>query len=110
LMLGLEYSASDLVTGGDELLTGLQGQDAAVAEGQSGEQVQGYGRETDPSGEAAQQAEGEDDRAEFDEHGRGVVHGRLSSVGWVRWRRLCPGAVPVADRKSTRLNSSHVKI
>src|SRR5690606_35001275 len=98
LMLGLEYSASDLVTGGDELLTGLQGQDAAVAEGQSGEQVQGYGRETDPSGEAAQQAEGEDDRAEFDEHGRGVVHGRLSSVGWVRWRRLCPGAVPVACR------------
>src|SRR5690606_31534752 len=65
---------ADLRTGGDELLTGLQGQDAAVAEGQSGEQVQGYGRETDPSGEAAQQAEGEDDRAEFDEHGRGVVH------------------------------------
>ncbi|GAA2934745.1 hypothetical protein GCM10010478_40040 [Streptomyces erythrogriseus] len=50
-----------------------------MAEGESDEQVQRDGREAHASGEAAQQAQDEDDRAQFDEHGGGVVHGRRSS-------------------------------
>ena len=39
----------------------------------------GIGEKPDPSGEAAQQAQAEDDRPEFDEHGGGVVHGLYPS-------------------------------
>ena len=40
------------------------GQQPAVAEGEPGEQVERDGREPDPAGEPAEQAEGEDDRAD----------------------------------------------
>lgn len=50
-----------------------------MAEGESGQEVEGDRREAHPPREASENPEGEDDRPEFDEHGCGVVHGLLSS-------------------------------
>src|SRR5690606_2266986 len=54
---------ADLGAGGGELLTGVEGEDAAMAEGESGEQVERDGGEAHSSGEASQQSQSEDDGA-----------------------------------------------
>jgi hypothetical protein len=72
---------ADFGAGGGELLAGVEREDAAVAEGESGQEVEGYGGEAHSSCEASQQSQGEDDGPEFDEHGGGVVHGRLLRFG-----------------------------
>ena len=58
---------ADLGAGRDELLARAQWQQAAVAEGQPRQQVEGNWGLPVPAGDAAKQAQGEDDGAEFGE-------------------------------------------
>jgi len=57
----------------DELVGGDQRQQAALAEGEPGEQVQGDGGQAEPTGQATEDAEPQDHPAELQQHDR-VVH------------------------------------
>ena len=73
---------ADLGADLDELLARRERDQAAVPEGQPGEQVERDGREADPAADAAEHAEGEEQRADLDEQDRRTVHCGPIRVPW----------------------------
>ncbi len=95
----------DLGADGDEIRRGVERQDAAVAEGEPCQQVEGDRGEPEAFGEPAGEAEGEDDRAQFDEEGGRVVHGHsppmiASSASTPSRVPTTTSVSPMASRKS----------
>ncbi len=70
---------ADLGADGEELLAGVERQQATVPERQAGEQVERDGRDTDATAQPAEQAEQEQQRTDLDEQDCGFVHTRQTS-------------------------------
>ena len=70
---------ADLGADRDELLAGAQRQQAALTEGEPGQQVEGYRGELEAPGDPAEQPQAEDDRTELDQEDGGDAPASLPS-------------------------------
>src|SRR6266508_3189463 len=65
-----QQDQSDLASGPDELARGDQWQEAALSEGETGEEIERDGRNADPPRQPGQDGQTDDDGAELDKRGR----------------------------------------